>query len=112
VADQQRRAQAEEDVKTLTAVIRGMTSLSALILNSYVGQDGALCRSGDLRDAVAMTRVALAAVPLLHAQGQADGPTARDIEHVLRQGTEGQRARAVAALRQLQGLLREIEGEG
>jgi hypothetical protein len=82
--DQQRRAQVEEDVQTLTAVIRGMMSLSALILNSYLGQDGTLCRSADVRDAVAMVRIALAGVPLLHAQGQPAGPSRADIDQIVR----------------------------
>lgn len=74
-----------------------------------MGPDGALCRAADVHDAVAMVRIALAGEHLL--QGQAAGPSAADIDQVLRQSTEGQRQRAVAALRQLEGLVREI-GEG
>jgi hypothetical protein len=103
--DQQQRAQVEEDIMTLTATLKDMVSLSALILSSYVGQDGTLQRSGDVRDAVAMVRIALAGLHLFHPQGQAVGSMASDLKRVLRRGTEGQGARAVVALRQLQGLL-------
>lgn len=106
--DQQQRTQIEEDVKTLATVIRGMVALSGVILNTYLGQDGTLQRQADVRDAATLVRVALAGVPLIHAPGQAGGPTAHDLERILRAGSEGQRARAVAALRQLQDLMREI----
>jgi hypothetical protein len=85
-----------------------MTSLSALVLNTYIGTDGALCRPVEIRDAVAMSRVALAGVPLLLGQGQTTGPSRSEIDQILDAGSEGQRARAIAALRQIEGLVREI----
>jgi hypothetical protein len=110
--DAAQRAQLDEDVKTLAATIRGMVSLSALALSSCVGQDGTLCRPVEIRDAVAMVRTALAGLHLIHAQSRTDELSRTDIDRVLRTGSESQRLRAVGALRQLQDLAREIEGEG
>jgi hypothetical protein len=58
----------------------------------------------------ALLKIAVDALHVVHPSSAPGGPTATEIEEVLRTGTQEQRQRAVAALRQLESVLRESTG--
>jgi hypothetical protein len=101
-----------QQVRMYALVTLAMLIAVYALVPAWQQPDGSLQRPAGLREAAALLRIALAGVPLLQSQGQASGLSVAEIERVLRAGSESQRARAVAALRQLQGLVREIAGEG
>jgi hypothetical protein len=109
---EQERTQLAEDLRTLASTIRGMVAVSALVLNSYVDENGALRRQGELRDVAILVKSAIDGLHVVYPHGWSAGPSASDIDVALRLGSPQQRSRAMAALQELQTIVRQVEGRG
>jgi hypothetical protein len=112
LAEEERR-QAEQDVKLLAETLRGAAGVSALILSTYAGKDGALARpDAGLRDVAALLKVCLEGLGLVHPGGRLGSyRPPPDIERVIQQGTPEQRLRALTAIRELTAVVDEFDGQ-
>ena len=109
---EQERQQAQEDVKTLAGTIRGAVAISAVLLSQYTDKQGSLVRQdANLRDVAALLRVCLDALHVIHPGHEPHQSPRYEIQRLLTHGTPEQRVRALQAMRELDAMLGEFDGE-